>query len=217
MSHKVHPKSFRIKRISDWGSRWLSKKEYSKFLEGDFRIREFLEKKLKQTWLDSVEIERFPGKLNVIINTARPGLIIGRGGEGVEDLKKILDKKINEFLKKEERTAIKIEIREIRNPWARANLASQWIAQQIEKRMPHRKVLKQALEKIMADKDVKGAKVEVSGRLGGSEIARNEWLKKGRLPLQTIRANIDYAHNGARCSYGTIGVKVWIYTGEEFE
>ena len=112
---------------------------------------------------------------------------------------------------------MRIEIREIRNVWASAALAGQWIAQQIEKRMPHRRVMKQTMEKIMASKEVKGAKIEMSGRLGGNEIARREWLRKGRLPLQTLRAVIDYALTEALCTYGIIGIKVWIYKGEKFD
>ena len=149
------------------------------------------------------------GKVNIIISTARPGLIIGRGGEGVEALKKALEK----FLEEKE---IRIEIREIRNPWLSAELAVQYIAQQIEKRVPCRRVIKQVLDKIMSQKEVKGARIEVAGRLGGSEIARRQWLKEGRLPRQTIRADIDYAQGGAYCTYGVVGIKVWIYKGEKF-
>ncbi|MDP3991041.1 MAG: 30S ribosomal protein S3 [Candidatus Nealsonbacteria bacterium] len=211
MSHKVHPKSFRLRNSSDWDSRWLSKKNMPQYLEEDFKIRQFLEKKLKECAMERVEIERFSEKINVIINSGRPGLIIGRGGKGAEDLKKEIEK----FLKA--KSEVRIEIREIKNVWASASLSAQWVAQQLEKRMPHRRVLKQAMEKIIANKEVKGAKIEVSGRLGGSEIARREWLKKGRLPLQTLRAIIDYNQSEAFCTYGVIGVKVWIYKGERFE
>ena len=212
MTHKVHPKVFRLRDSQDWDSRWLSKKKTPQYLEEDFRMREFLGKRLKDCAVQNVEIERFPGKVNIIINSARPGLIIGRGGKGAEDLKKEIEK----FFK-EGKEELRIEIREIRNVWASASLASQWVAQQLEKRMPHRRIIKQALEKIMANKEVKGARIEISGRLGGNEIARREWLKKGRLPRQTLRAIIDYAQAEAFCSYGIIGVKVWIYKGERFE
>jgi len=212
MSHKVHPKSFRIRSSADWSSRWLSKKNTPQMLEEDYKIRTFLKKKLKECSVESVEIERFAGKTNVIINSARPGLIIGRGGKGAEDLKKEIEKVLGEAKKE-----LRIEIREVKNVWASSPLAGQWIAQQIEKRMPHRRVMKQAMEKIMANKEVKGARIEMSGRLGGSEIARREWLRKGRLPLQTLRAVIDYALTEALCTYGIIGIKVWIYKGEKFE
>ena len=211
MSHKVHPKAFRLKEATDWSSRWLSTKKLPQYLEEDFRIREFLDKKLRDCAIQNIEIERFSGRVNIIINSARPGLIIGRGGRGAEDLKKELER----ILKKKE-GELKVEIREIKNPWSSASLASQWIAQQIERRFPHRRVMKQALEKIMANKEVKGVRIEVSGRLGGAEIARREWLRKGRLPLQTLRAIIDYARAEAFCTYGVIGVKVWIYKGEKF-
>jgi len=211
MSHKVHPKVFRLKNSADWSSRWLSKKSTPQFLEEDFKIRSFLKKKLKDCAVESIEIERFAGKSNVIINSARPGLIIGRGGKGAEDLKKDIERVLK--VKKE----LRIEIREIKNAWLSASLSGQWIAQQLEKRMPHRRVMKQAMEKIMANKEVKGARIEISGRLGGNEIARREWLKKGRLPRQTLRAVIDYALVEALCTYGILGIKVWIYKGERFD
>lgn len=215
MSHKVHPKSFRLKDASDWDSRWFSPKRLRDYLEEDFIIREFLTKKLKDSSVQNIEIERSPGKVIIIINSARPGFIIGRGGRGAEDLKKVLEVKLPK--PKEAKREIKIEIREINNPWTSASLAGQWIAQQIEKRVAHRRAMKQALEKIMANKEVKGARLELSGRLGGNEIARREWLKKGRMPRQTLRAIIDYALVEALCTYGIIGIKVWIYKGEKFE
>ena len=211
MTHKVHPKVFRLRDSQDWDSRWLSKKKTPQYLEEDFKIRSFLEKKLKDCAVQNIEIERFPGKVNVIINSARPGLIIGRGGKGAEDLKKEIEKVFTE-----EKEELRVEIREIRNVWASASLAGQWVAQQLEKRMPHRRIIKQALGKIMANKEVQGARIEISGRLGGNEIARREWLKKGRLPRQTLRAIIDYALTEAFCTYGVIGIKVWIYKGERF-
>jgi len=220
MTHKVHPKIFRIKETSDWNSRWLSKKDFSKTLEEDFQIRKFLKKRLQQMSVDRIEIERFPGKLNIIISSARPGLIIGRGGGGIEELKKDLEKKILETRKRKKGDkkvpGVKMEIKEIRDPWIHAQLVSQWMAQQIEKRIFYRRVLRQALSKIMASKGVQGARVEVSGRLGGAEIARVTWQKKGKLPRQTLRADIDYGASEAYCTYGVVGVKVWIYKGEKF-
>ncbi len=214
MTHRVHPKAYRLKELADWDSRWFFKKNLPQYLEQDFEIREFLIKKLaKVVGVEKIEIERFPGKIKAIISSARPGLIIGRGGEGVEKLKKELERKIFRSGPKME---IKLEIKEIRNPWLSASLSAQWIAQQIEKRIHHRRVLKQVLDKIMMVKEVEGARVEVAGRLGGSDIAREEWLKKGRLPKQTLRADIDYGQARANCSYGVIGVKVWIYKGEKF-
>ncbi len=265
MTHKVHPKAYRIRRINDWDSRGYYK-DPAKYLEEDFKIRKFLRKKLEKVGIERIEIERFPNKLNIIISSARPGLIIGRGGEGIEELKKELKKtikidsrkwNISEFLedKRKKKTKIKtiteplsekrksenvassklskaslasagdksydpeirIEIREIKDPWTSASLSAQWIAYRIEKRIHHRRVLKQALSKIMAHKEIKGARVEISGRLNGAEISRREWLKEGQLPLQTIRADIDYAKARAYCTYGVVGIKVWIYKGEKFE
>jgi len=213
MSHKVHPKIFRIRNNDDWDSRWIGKKKFSEFLEGDFKIREFLSIKLKESAVEKIEIERFSGKISVTIQTSRPGLIIGRGGEGIEKLKEELRNKV---LKLDKKTELRIEIKGIRDPWTRSTLVAQSIAQQIEKRLPYRRILKQAISKIMAHKEIKGVRVEVAGRLNGTEISRKEWLKKGRLPLQTLRADIDYGTARARCSYGTIGIKVWIYKGDKF-
>lgn len=212
MTHRVHPKIFRIKDLANWNSRWLDKKKFPQYLEEDFEIRKFLEKKLGRVGIEKIEIERFPGKVNIIISSARPGLIIGRGGGGVEELKKELENKVIKGPKKE----VKIEIREIRDPWLSAGLASQWIAQQIEKRVPYRRILKRVLDKIMAHKEIQGARAEVAGRLDGKEIARTEWLRRGRLPRQSLRADIDYAQAEAFCTYGVVGVKVWIYKGEKF-
>ncbi len=221
MGHKVHPKSYRLKRLADWHSRWLSIKNFPKYLEEDFKIREFFRKKTKKFWIEKVEIERFPGKLNIIISSARPGLLIGRGGSGIEDLKKELEANLlkNNKNKKEKPSLkeVKIDIREIRDIWSSASLSAQYVAQEIEKRLPYRRVLKQTLSKIIASKEVQGVRVEVSGRLNGAAIARREWLQKGNLPRQTLRADIDFFQTEAYCTYGTIGIKVWIYKGEKFE
>lgn len=214
MGHRVHPKIFRIKHTTTWDSRWFNKKKLPEYLEEDFKIRDFLKKQLKDGGVDKVEIERFPGKVHIIINSSRPGLIIGRGGEGIEILRKKLSQQI---LKEKKKREVKIEIREIKNPWSRAELAGQWMAQQLEKRVPHRRVMKQALEKIMLDREVEGAKIEIAGRLGGAEIARREGVSKGRLPRQTLKADIDYAENRAYCSYGVLGIKTWIHRKEQIE
>ncbi len=210
MAHKVHPKAFRMRETKNWDSRWFDKKKYQKFLQEDFRIREFLSAKLKEANLQNVEIERFSGKLTIIITAARPGLIIGRGGAGIEIIKKEIEKMTDT-------RDVRIEIREVKNPWEYASLAATFIASQIEKRMPIRRILKQSLSRMMAIKGVEGARIEVAGRLGGAEIARREWMQLGRLPRQTLRAEIDYALSEAQTRYGTIGVKVWLYKGEKFE
>lgn len=218
MAHKVHPKIFRIKKAEDWHSHGFYEKDFSEYLKEDFKIRKFLEEKLSEAIVERIEIKRFPGKINVIIYTARPGLIIGRRGEGVKMLKEELERRA---LKKDEKKPtvrtkeLKIEIQEIKDPWLSAGFCAQWMARQIEKRVPYRRVLKQAIDRIMSRKEVKGARVEVSGRLNGIEIARTEWLQKGKLPRQTLRADIDYAQAKAFCRYGVVGVKVWIYKGEK--
>ncbi|KKQ23490.1 MAG: 30S ribosomal protein S3 [Candidatus Staskawiczbacteria bacterium RIFCSPLOWO2_12_FULL_37_15] len=222
MSHKVHPKAFRIKGTEDWNVRGFYGKKMSQYLEEDFLIKDFLKEKLREASVANIEIEHSANKLNIIIETARPGLIIGRGGEGVEVLKKVLEKKIQENRRRNRLTVvqkreIKIEIREIKNPWISASLVAQMAAQQIEKRIPFRQVLKKTIERVMSNREVKGIRAEVSGRLNGIEIARKEWLRQGRLPRNTIRADIDYAQTEAHCTYGAIGVKIWIYKGEKFE
>ncbi len=225
MAHKVHPKAFRIRRNSDWDSRWYHKNP-GFLLEEDFKVREFLKKKFNKIGIEKVEIERSLNKLNIIITTPRPGLIIGRGGEGIELLRRELRDKIIKKSKKEmdnknypkkEKEEIRIEIREIKNPWISATSNATWLAQQIEKRMPYRRAMKQLISKVNVNKEIKGVKVEVSGRLNGADIARREWLSFGRLPLQTIRADIDYALCEAHTTYGVIGVKVWLYKGDKFE
>jgi len=213
MSHKVHPKIYRLKNLKDWYSRWIDKKRFIQYLKEDFIIREYLKKKIGKLSVEKIEIERFSGKVTIIIYSARPGLIIGRGGTGVEELKKQIEKI---FFKKDSKLELKIDIKEIKNPWSSATLSAQWVAQQIEKRVPYKRVLKWALEKTITLKENKGVRIDVSGRLDGSEIARREWLSKGNLPRQTIRANIDYAEEKAFCSYGVVGIKVWIYKGEKF-
>jgi small subunit ribosomal protein S3 len=222
MSHKVHPKIFRMQQTEKWESRGFYEKDFASYLEEDFRIRRFLEKKIGGFGVASIEIERSVGKINVIIASSRPGLIIGRGGEGVEKLKQDLMSKVlrGKYVAKSRKdsakTELRIEIQEIKNPWVHASLVAQSIAAQIEKRMAFRRVLKQSLGKVMANKEVKGARIEVKGRLNGIEIARKEWLQEGLMPRQTIRADIDYAQKIAKCSYGVIGIKVWIYKGEKF-
>jgi len=221
MAHKVHPKAFRIRDISSWSSRWMTKNNLPQYLEEDFKIREFLKNKLKDAAVSGIEIERALGKITVIVNTARPGLIIGRAGSGVEEMRKKILKDIfsqnSDKGKGKDKKELKIEIREIKNPWTSAAIVGQFVASQIEKRIPFRKVMKQTLEKVMANKEVKGARVGFAGRLDGAEIARREWLRRGQLPRQTLRADIDYAEITAHCTYGAIGIKVWIYKGEKFE
>lgn len=219
MSHKVHPKSYRIRTMEDWNSRGFYGKKMHQFLEEDVAIKKYLTKVLAEAMVANVQIERSAGKLTVIIDTGRPGLIIGRGGQGTEQLKKAIERiRAKGPLGKELGAKdIKIEIREVKNPWISAPLVAKMSAQQIERRMPFRGVLKKTIERVMSNREVEGVRMEMSGRLNGVEIARREWLAQGKLPRNTIRANIDYAFDEARCTYGKIGIKVWIYKGEKFE
>lgn len=212
MGHEVNPKMFRIKETNDWDSRGFYQRNFPQYLEEDFVIREFLKKKIGNFGVEKVEIERSPSKINIVIFSARPGLIIGRKGEGAETLKK----EVAKIIKKKPKLELRLEIKEVKNPWASAPLAVQWMAEQVEKRIRYRRVLKQTLSKITTNKEVKGARVQLAGRLDGIEIARTEWLKKGRLPRQTLRADIDYAQGQAYCTYGVVGIKVWIYKGDKF-
>jgi len=208
MGHKISPFSFRLGFNKGWMSRWFDPKNFKGYLEDDFKIRDFLSKKLKGSSVDHVEIEISPDKVNIIIFSARPGLIIGRSGAGIEELKK----EILKILAK--KTEVRIEIQEFKNPETSAAIMAEQIVEQIEKRMPFRRVMKQALGKITAGREVGGAKIQISGPLDGADIARTEHLEKGSLPLQTLRANIDFARNTAFTTYGTVGIKVWIYKKE---
>ncbi|MDP3784851.1 MAG: 30S ribosomal protein S3 [bacterium] len=215
MSHSVHPYSFRLGILRGWKSRWFRSKNYQEFLKSDLIIREWLDQRLRGMYISLVEIERSQNDLNVIIKTSRPGLLIGRGGEGVEKLKR----EIQELAAKHALLLpknFKISVEEVRSPEIYAKIVGQMIAIDLEKRLPFRRALKQHLEKVMVSKEVKGVKISLSGRLDGSEMARYEWLKKGALPLTTLRADIDFARERAHLPYGDIGIKVWIYKGEVF-
>ncbi len=216
MSHKVHPYSHRLGVIRDWQSRWFAAPgAYQEFLKFDVLLREYLEKRLRGMFVDSIEVERGAHSLRVIVKSSRPGMIIGRSGEGAAKLKKDITafaKKIGAVLPKD----FRLDIEEVKNPEAHARIAAQMIVESLEKRMPFKRAAKLVMEKVMANREVKGVRVGLSGRLGGGDMGRTENLKKGRLPLQTLRADIDFAREKAYLSYGVIGVKVWIYRGEIF-
>lgn len=214
MTHISHPYSIRLGIIKNWKSRWFNLRDFRKTLKEDIEIRSFLLKRLKGMFIDSVEIERSPGVVTIIIKTARPGILIGRGGEGIEKIKNEIIAVIQKL--RSQKIALKINVEEIKFPEKHANVMIEQIAQDLEKRLPFRRVLKQNLAKISGNKEVFGAKIEFSGRLDGSEMARREWLKAGRIPLQTLRADIDFARGRAHLPYGDIGIKVWIYRGEIF-
>lgn len=211
MGHKINPTSLRMKITETWKSKWFSKNQFAKLLEEDVKIREYLSKHLKKAGLVRIDIERTgDGAITVIIKTTKPGIIIGKGGAGIEDLKKKIKQKLK--VKKD----LKVNIEEVRDINLQAQVIADGITEQIEKRVAFRKLMKQSLENIMSA-GAKGAKVAIGGRLNGAEIARTEHLSSGKIPLHTLRANIDFARSTAFTTYGTVGVKVWIYKGDVFE
>lgn len=233
MGQKTHPISMRVGITKGWQSRWFGPRVAAQYLREDYAIRTFLEEKLKTMGLDSIEIERSGSSLVVIVRSSRPGLIIGRGGTGIEDIKKALLKTLQGVrkgitktpwlknlaatrIKPEEKIDLKLQIEEVKQPEASAQIVGNNISEQIEKRIPFRRVLRGMLEKVMAERGVQGAKIKIAGRLDGSEIAREEVMHRGKIPLQTLRADIDYAQSTAYCTYGTVGIQVWIYKGEIF-
>lgn len=218
MTHVAHPYIQRIGINRDWKSRWFttSPEKFREYLRVDSALRKMLNKRLKGMSVDTVEIERSQKDIRIIIKTSRPGLIIGRSGEGINKLKKDIDL----FLRKQKTTDkpdLKIDIEEIRSPESSARIVGQMIAEGLEKRMTFRRVMKQTAEKVMANRDVQGVRIILSGRLGGADMARKEEIKRGRVPLQTLRADIDFTRVEANLPYGVIGIKVWIYRGEVFE
>lgn len=219
MTHVAHPYSQRLGIIRDWKNRWFvrDQKTFREYLKADTLLREWLVKKLKGMFVADIEIERGQGTMHLIIKTARPGMLIGRSGEGVQRLNKDIQKKLAS-LKLKETPTLKLDIEEVRNPESNAQVVAQMVVEGLEKRMPFRRILKQTVDKVMASRDVEGVRIALAGRIGGSEMARYEEIKKGRVPLQTLRADIDFARDEAYLAYtGLVGVKVWIYKGEIFE
>jgi len=208
MAHKVHPKIFRIGETETWDSRWFSLSRYRKNLREDLKIREILDKEVEKTIIEKVEIERLGNKINIIIKTPKPGVLIGKGGQGAE----ALANKIAKVIKGKE---IKIDVEEIRDPYTSASLLASQIAADLERRVPYKSAVKRAIRRALERKGIKGIKVKIKGRLDGAEIARDETFKHGKMPLQTIRAYIDYGESRAYCSYGVVGVKVWLYKGQK--
>lgn len=214
MTHTVHPYAHRLGILRGWKSRWFDGNRYRDLLRGDVLLRDFLAKRLKGFHVASIEIERSGKKIKVIVRTARPGMVIGRQGEGSAKLKT----EIERFLKKNKISydELKLEIDEVRFPESNAAVVARMVAEGLERRLPFRRVLKQAIDKVMANKGVKGVRIAISGRLGGAEMSRREEVKRGMVPLQTFRADVDFNSTRAVLSYGSIGVKVWIYKGEVF-
>jgi small subunit ribosomal protein S3 len=218
MTHTVHPYAHRLGILRDWKSRWFgTNQKYRDYLKGDVLIREYLEKRLVGMHVADIHIERTDKMLRIVIQTARPGLIIGRSGEGAEKLKKDLNKMMLKRGIKKENVELRVDIEEVRSPESNAQLVALMVKDGLEKRMAFRRVLKQMIDKVMANRDVQGVRIRIGGRLNGADMARTEELKKGRIPLQTFRADIDFARVRANIAQGVLGVKVWIYKGEVFD
>jgi len=206
LGQKVHPIGFRVGIIRDWESRWYADKEFPALLLEDAKIRKHIKDTLYTAGISRTEIERAANKVTVTVHTAKPGIIIGRGGRGVDDLRA-------ELTKLTKGKQVNVNVQEIRNPELDAQLVAESIAQQIEKRISYKRAMKQAIFR-GTRMGGKGIKVRVAGRLGGSEMARVEQYREGRVPLHTLRADIDYATATARTTFGAIGVKVWVYNGD---
>src|SRR5712671_3464237 len=205
MGQKVHPYGFRLGFNKTWRSRWFSKQDYARLLHEDLELKASLRDRLKAAGVSSIEVDRPGNKLRITIRTSRPGIIIGRKGAEIEKLKQDLAKKTNR--------EVFIDIQEVHKPELDAQLVSESIALQLEKRVAFRRAMRKAVDSALRF-GCKGIKVRVSGRLNGNEIARSEWYLQGRLPLHTLRADIDYGFSEAKTTYGVIGVKCWVYRGE---
>lgn len=207
MGQKVNPKSFRLGGIKTWGSRWFSQRDYADLLHRDITLRKAIKERLKESGVAEIQIERNSGSLKVNVFTSKPGMVIGRQGAALEELRQDLT---NQFGDK-----IEINIVEVQKPETHAQLIAENIAAQIERRMPYRRVVKQVVARAM-EGGLLGVKVRVAGRLNGADISRDETFKDGNIPLHTIRADVDFASLPAKTTYGQIGIKVWTYKGEVF-
>ncbi len=206
MGQKVNPHGARVGVIFDWSTRWYAdKKNFAGQLKEDYKLREMLKKKFYQTGISRIDIERSANRMTVNLFTGKPGMIIGRGGKGIEDLKTEIEKFVGH--------AVNINVMDIKSPDTDAQLVAENIAQQLEKRISFRRAMKQSIQRAMKA-GAKGVKTSVSGRIGGADIARTEHYHEGSIPLQTLRANIDYGFAEAKTTYGRLGVKVWVYKGQ---
>ena len=205
MGHKVHPIGFRLGVIKDWQARWYAEKNYTELLHEDLRIRRYIQTKMPDAGIPRVEIERAANQLSIIIHTAKPGIVIGKGGQRVDELRAELEKLTGK--------KVRITIQEIRQPELDATLVARSIAEQIERRVSYKRAMKQAVARAM-QRGAKGIKITVAGRLAGAEMARRETEKAGQVPLQTLRADIDFGQAEAHTTFGRIGVKAWIYKGD---
>ena len=220
MGHKVNPKSFRLQLSRDWQSKWFAKKDFAKMLVSDIEIRKCLSKRFGKTaGAARIDINRSQGTIKISIHTSKPGILIGRSGQGINELKVNLIKScptLRDPKTGQAKEKIEIEVMEIKNPDLNAELVAQQVAYQVEKRIAYKRAIKQAIAKGM-DAKAKGVKIAIAGRLGGAEISRREHYGQGSVPLSRLRAEIDYAKVDALTTYGVIGIKVWIYKGDKIE
>lgn len=211
MGQKTHPSGFRIGITQTHKSSWFSPmKSYKNLINEDYKIRSYIEKTLNKASISLINIERKLDQLEIYIHTARPGLVLGKMGNGIENIRNYLTNNLKV------QSRIRINIIEITEPDREAILLSEWIAQQLEKRIAFRRVLRQGIQRAQKS-NVNGIKIQVGGRLNGAEIARKEWVREGRVPLQTLRADIDYAYTRAQTIYGILGIKIWLFKGEKIQ
>lgn len=206
MGQKVHPHGFRLGVTRTWDSRWFAHKDYGKFLVEDLRLREFVKKRLSQASISKMEIERAAGKIRLMIHTARPGIVIGPKGSEIEKLRREIQRVTD--------ADVVVDIKEIRKPEVDAQLVAENVAQQLERRVAFRRAMKKSVSSALKS-GAAGIRIATAGRLGGAEMARREWYREGRVPLQTLRADIDFGFAQAATTYGVIGIKVWIFKGEQ--
>lgn len=211
MGHKVHPKIHRLPVLFPWTSRWVAKSNYADALREDLQIREYLAKKGKEAQIDSIHIERSAKNVTITIFAGKPGVLIGRGGQGLDQLRKDVERMFLRMSRK-----VKLNIQEVSVPSLSAQIVAEGVAKDIENRLPYRRVIKQNMERVMKAGGM-GVKIALAGRLNGVEIARREKMAQGKIPLITFRSNVDYATVTAKTLQGSIGVKVWIYKGESFD
>lgn len=209
MGQKVNPRIFRMNITVEPVSKWFAKQNYRKFLIQDIRLRDFLRKKLRHSGLSSIEIERSAQKLKIVIATSKPGMVIGSGGAGIEEIRKT----IREKYLGSEKVELSVDVNEVSKPDLNAQIVVGNVIEQLEKRIPFRRIMKRTMEQVQ-QAGAKGVKMTLAGRLNGSEIARTETLAEGKIPLHTLRSDIDYGRGAAHTIYGSVGVKVWIYKGE---
>ena len=219
MGHKIRPNVYRLGINEDWRSRWFLSKNTPRLLEEDMIIRQIVNKKISAAGIDKIDIERNSSQCKITIKVSKPGLVIGRGGKGIEELTQAIADALLKLVKKYKdaspaKPRVSLNVEELKRTEVSAAVIAQQIAWDLEKRLPFRRTMKKYLDFMMQNKEVQGAKVRLSGRLDGSEIARREWLSKGKLPLTTLRSRVDYAEATTFASYGTVGVKVWMYKGE---